>query len=158
MAAAHYPRTGTASIDRSLLWAGTSMTRRAIMLVTAALVLTIGACSQQPKVPRTMVEGGDAGGMPRAQPGDEHLNAAALEAAGDDANAANLQALLVVRHGHVVYERYEHGVDGKSELDLDGFAPVLLALASGIAVHDGLFPLPVRSEFNSSQQPAAIEN
>jgi hypothetical protein len=126
-------------------------------LGAAALWLILASCSREPKVPQARVQGGDAGGLPRAQPADEHLNDAALKLVGDDAVASGLQLLVVLRHGHIVFERYAHGIDVRSEQDLGGFAQALLALASGIAVHDDVFPLPTRSGFDPVQLRDAIE-
>jgi hypothetical protein len=123
-----------------------------------ALLLIPASCSRQPNVPRAMLEGGDAGGLPRAQPADEHLNEAALKRVGDDVVATGLQALVVVRRGYIVFERYGHGIDLRSEQDLGDFAQALLALATGIAVHDDVFPLPSRGGFDAVRLRDAIES
>src|SRR5580658_4224181 len=107
-------RTGTASVAGPLLRSDAPVTPRALMLCAATLLI-LAACSRQPKVPQAVVAGGDAGGMPRAEPSDEHLDASALKAAAQDAVTHGLQALVVLRHGHIVYERYGHGVNGSSD-------------------------------------------
>jgi hypothetical protein len=121
------------------------------------MLLMLTACTRAPKVPQAVVAGGDAGGMPRAQPSDEHLNADALKAASEDPVSSDLQALVVLRHGHIVYERYGHGVNGSSEEDLGDFAQVLVALATGIGAREGL-PLPPLNGFDPAKLRDAIEN
>jgi hypothetical protein len=132
------------------------VTPRALMLCAATLLI-LAACSRQPKVPQAVVAGGDAGGMPRAEPSDEHLDASALKAAAQDAVTHGLQALVVLRHGHIVYERYGHGVNGSSDEDLGEFAQVLVALATGIGVREGL-SLPLHNGFDPAKLRDAIES
>jgi hypothetical protein len=127
------------------------------MAIVTVLFL-IGGCSRQAAGPRAVVTGGDAGGVPRSQPVEEHLDAAALEAASRDPAARGLQAFVVLRHGHIVFDRYGRGVDANSEPPVDGFAPVLLALAAGIAVQDDVFPLPPRSPFDPARIRDALES
>lgn len=118
-------------------------------------LLLLSACTQSAG-PRAVVNGGDAGGLARAAPAEEHFDAAALERVTGDPAAAALQALVVMRHEHIVFERYGHGTDAHSVLDLGQFARVLLALATGAAVSDDLFPLSARSEFDATKLRDAI--
>ena len=122
------------------------------------LALAAASCSRQPHEPRAIVEGGDAGALPRVQPADEHFDATALEHLQRDAAASGLRALVVLRHGYIIFDRYGHGVDAQTELDLGDFAQVLTALATGIAVHDDVFPLPTRSAFDPDRLRDAIES
>jgi CubicO group peptidase (beta-lactamase class C family) len=109
-------------------------------------------------MPRAIVAGGDAGGLPRSQPSEEHLDANALKAAGEDGAAKGLRALMVLRHGHLVYEAYGHGVDARSEPDLGDFSQVLVALAAGIAVYGDRLALPIRTGFDPGQLRDAIQS
>jgi hypothetical protein len=52
------------------------------------------------------IGGGDGGGLPRATPGDEHLNAAAIDTVRADAAQQRLGFLLVARHGHLLLDYY----------------------------------------------------
>ena len=88
------------------------------------------------------VRGGDAGGLPLAQPADEHMDAAALALMPRDPAASGLVALLVMRHGHLVYGRYGSGTTGDTVIDAGGFASALLALSTGIAVDERLIRTP----------------
>jgi len=132
-------------------------TRTTRALLAVAWLLIAAACSRQTSVQQVTVAGGDAGGMPRAQPAEEHFEAAALEQVSTDPAASGLQALVVLRHGHIVFDRYGHGVNARSVEDLGDFAKVLLALATGIAVHDDVLPLPARSPFDPVHLRDAIE-
>lgn len=133
------------------------MSRRALIVGVSAL-LGIAACSRPPAAPRAVVQGGDAGGLPRVQPAEEHLDIGALKSVGEDGAAKGLQALIVLRHGHIAYDRFGHGLDATSEEDLGEFAQALLALVSGIALQEDRFPLPVRDGFDPAQLRDAIQN
>lgn len=102
------------------------------------------------------VPGGDGGGLPLSGADQEHLDAAALERIPQDAAAGGLQALLVMRHGHLVYSRYGKGTDANTVIDSGGFADALIALATGIAVDERLIgPAPLL--FQPAQLRALIE-
>jgi hypothetical protein len=107
--------------------------------------------------PRVTVTGGDAGGLPRVPAQQEHLDGAALERASRDAAAEGLQALLVLRHGYIVFERYGHGVDGQTMIDSGPFAQALLALVAGIAAHEGSLAVQSLSGFDAPRLRAGIE-
>jgi hypothetical protein len=124
-----------------------------LMLMLAGVT----ACTHPASSPRALVPGGDAGGIARAQPSEEHMNAAQLDQVAKDPAASALQALVVLRHGHLIYEHYDHGVDAQSMLDLGDFAQALTALLAGIAVHDDVFPLPARTGFDPDALRDAIE-
>ena len=76
---------------------------------------------------------------------------------GRDAAAVGLQALIVMRHDYIVYERYGHGVNADTMIDSGAFAQVLLALAAGIAAHDDSLALASLSGFDAARLRAAIE-
>lgn len=106
---------------------------------------------------RVPVRGGDGGGLPLAQPRDEHFDGAALERAARDPVAAGLQAFIVMRHGHVVLARYGRGFDADRVIDSGPFARVLVALLAGVAVHDGTLPTLAPGRFDPAQLRAALE-
>jgi hypothetical protein len=128
-------------------------------LLALLLVLSEGHLFRaQPAQPAHVpVAGGDGGGLARAQPTDEHFDAAALERVAHDDAAASLQALVVMRDEHIVFERYGHGISADSEIDSGPFAQVLLALAAGVAAKQGLLPLQVLRTFDVGTLRAAIE-
>ncbi|HWG77947.1 MAG TPA: hypothetical protein VN660_14305 [Steroidobacteraceae bacterium] len=84
------------------------------------------------------VQGGDGGGLPLAQPSDEHLDANALARIAQDPSAAGMTALLVLRHGHLIYRRFADGTGLDSLVDSGAFANALVALATGIALDSRL--------------------
>lgn len=119
--------------------------RRGITLAAAVLVVLLGTALawQQLRASRARslqvtVRGGDGGGLPLAQPADEHLDANGLARIAQDPAAAGLSALLVARHGHLVYSRFAAGTGPDSIVDPGPFATVLVALATGIALDDRL--------------------
>jgi hypothetical protein len=128
-----------------------------VVALLAALVLWPGFEAEQSAGPRVLVGGGDAGGIPRVRPQEEHLDAAALEHASRDATADGLQALIVVRHDYIVYERYGHGVHADTMIDSGAFAQALVALAAGIAAHDDSLGLQSLSGFDPARLRSAIE-
>jgi hypothetical protein len=128
-----------------------------IALLAALWLLWPGVAGRQGSSARVTVNGGDAGGLPRVPPLQEHLDATALEDATHDTAADGLRALMVVRHGYVVFERYGHGFDPDSVIDSGAFAQALLALAAGIAAHDGSLPVQSLNGFDPGRLRAAIE-
>jgi CubicO group peptidase (beta-lactamase class C family) len=133
------------------------MSRAALRSLAILLAMFLAGCAPSADSPRALVQGGDEGGIPRTSPSEEHFDAAALEQLGKDAAASGLQALVVLRHGYIVLDRYGHGVDAQSVLDLGDFAQVLTALVAGIAVHDDVFPLPARAVFDPGSLRDSIE-
>lgn len=86
--------------------------------------------------PRELVEGGNMPPAPRVAPAVESLDAAALQAAADYAAGFDSHALIVTRHGHIVFERYWHGTDFNTVEDSQSFVRTLTALLTGIAIGD----------------------
>lgn len=128
-----------------------------VALCTAAVLLWLGGSGRQWSGPRVVVQGGDAGGLPRVPPQQEHLDPAALEAGSGDAAAEGLQVMIVVRHDYIVYERYGHGFSADTDIDSGAFARSLVALSAGIAAHDGRLAMPSLTGFDAARLRAAIE-
>jgi len=138
------------------------MTLRVALIGAAGVALLLallwpGFPGRQGAGARVLVRGGDAGGMPRVPPLEQHLDGVALEDASRDAAAEGLQALIVLRHGYIVYERYGHGYEAGTVIDSGAFAQVLLALAAGIAAHDDRLPLQSLNGFDPVRVRDAIE-
>ena len=138
------------------------MTFRAALIGAAGVALLLALLwprfpGRQAGAARVLVGGGDAGGMARVSPLQEHLDSAALEDASRDTAAEGLQALIVLRHGYIVYERFGHGYDAGTVIDSGAFAQVLLALAAGIAAHDDRLSLQSLNGFDPVRVRDAIE-
>jgi hypothetical protein len=139
------------------------MKSRAVFIGAAGIALVLALCFwpgwlvRQGPGARVLVNGGDAGGLPRVLPQEAHIDAGALERASHDAAADGLQALVIVRHGYIVFERYGHGFNADTVIDSGGFAQVLLALVAGIAAHDNSLPLLTLNGFDPARLRAAIE-
>lgn len=86
--------------------------------------------------PTEIIEGGDGIEPPRVAPELEQIEPAALRAAADYAATRNTTALIVSRHGHIVFEQYWDGGRFDTIADLSGFNPTLVALTIGIAMED----------------------
>lgn len=86
--------------------------------------------------PRELVEGGNMPPAPRVSPALESLDAEALQKAADYAAGHNSRALIVTRHGHIVFERYWHGTGFDTLEDSQSFARTVTALLTGIAIGD----------------------
>lgn len=139
------------------------MSARSVRLSAAAVTLLVFALAawwwqDTHLAAHTVVLGGDAGGLARATPQDEHLAATALESAANDPAAAGLEAFIVMRHEHVVFERYGRGFDGQREIDSGSWARVLLALSAGIAAEDNLLPMQALRGFDAAPLRDAIVN
>lgn len=84
--------------------------------------------------PRERVVGGNQPLAPRVSPESESLDPRLLEAAAAYAASHDARALIVARHGYVVFERYWHGTSFDTLADAQGFTRVLAALAVGAAL------------------------
>ena len=103
------------------------------------------------------IAGGDGGGLPLAQPEDEHFDVVALERGRADPAAAGLSAWMVLRHGHLVSEHYAHGLGRDSEVDFGAAAQALLAMLAGVVVADHTLPAEQFGPFDASAWKASIE-
>jgi len=86
--------------------------------------------------PRELVPGGNEPPAPRETPASESLDGRALEAAADYAATHDSQALIVMRHGYLVFERYWHGTDFNTLVDSQGLGRLVVALVTGRALAD----------------------
>jgi CubicO group peptidase (beta-lactamase class C family) len=84
--------------------------------------------------PRELVAGGHQAQAPHVTPQSEQLDPKALEAAADYAGEHQSLALIVSRHGYIVFERYWQGTDFETLTDAQSFTPLLAALAGGVAL------------------------
>jgi len=82
---------------------------------------------------------------PTAKPADVGLDESLFNAAADNvALSADVQSLLVVRHGKLVFERYfNHSDAGEANL-VASVSKSILSVATGIAIDDGLLELDTR--------------
>jgi hypothetical protein len=138
--------------------------RLSIALALGAVLLIAGwtlwqaRVERQTQAARAPVSGGDAGGLARADPVSEQFDGAALaQAAAAAAAEPGFQTLIVMRHEHVVLERYGAGTVADTVVDSGAFAAGVLGLLVGIAAHDDLLNLSGINGFNADRLQAAIE-
>ena len=86
--------------------------------------------------PSELIAGADEGEPPRVQPELEHLDVGALRAAAEYAGARQTDALIVGRHGHIVFEQYWDGGRFDTVSDTGEFNATLAAMMVGIAMRD----------------------
>jgi len=98
--------------------------------------------------PSDLVEGTDDYQPPRVQPEDEHLAAAALRSAAEYARARHTRALIVGRHGHIVFEQYWDGARFESVIDAGAFNATITALMVGLALDDKKIGLVIEPAAN----------
>lgn len=96
-------------------------------------------------LPRLAVAG-EAGGVPRATPEAESLLPAALAQAREAAGRQQIEALVVNRHGHRVFEYFADGRGGGSEVAGGELAALPYALAIGVLADNG------RASFDAALQ------
>jgi CubicO group peptidase (beta-lactamase class C family) len=92
--------------------------------------------------PTETIEGSYGPSSPRVGPEAEHLDPAALQAAAQYAGAQDTRALIVGRHGHIVFEKYWHDADFDTAIDAGAFNSTLTALMVGMAIGDRKIALP----------------
>ena len=133
------------------------MNRPASIMTCSALILLALGCTQT-STPRVVVTGGDAGGLPRALPVEERIDAAALEHALLDPAASQLAAFVVMRDDHLVFEHYGRGLAADSIIDGGHFAEALIAMAAGAAAQQGGLNPDAMHGFDPGTLRAAIES
>jgi hypothetical protein len=138
--------------------------RYAIALALGALLLVAGYGLWRgfwhagASTARAPVSGGDAGGLARADPASEQLDAADLaQAAAAAAAEPGFQALIVMRHEHIVFERYSHGTAADTVIDSGPMAQGVLGLLVGIATRDDFLPRTGFGGFRAEPLRTAIE-
>jgi CubicO group peptidase (beta-lactamase class C family) len=95
-----------------------------------------GELPQSSYAPRVVVQGGNQPPAPRESPVAEQLDAAALQAAADYAERQQSRALIVTRHGYIVFEKYWQGSNLDTVVESAGLGRVVAALATGVAISD----------------------
>ena len=139
--------------------------RRGPCPVLAALVLALLAsgCAPSPEAARTppagarVVAGGDGGGLARAEPDSEQIDAAPLDSAWQSARQQGARALLVMRHGHLVFERYRSSADASARIDGGAMSATVLALLAGIAQGERSDPLTEGTAVDAPALQAAVQ-
>ncbi len=139
--------------------------RRSVGLIGAVVVAVLAWAAisyyrylERSAALRVEVAGGDGGGLPLARPESEHFDATALERVTQDPAAAGLRAFIVLRHGHVVFERFRHGINANTLIDSGGFAPALVALVAGVTVQQRMLALSALGPFDAPGWRDAIEH
>jgi CubicO group peptidase (beta-lactamase class C family) len=84
--------------------------------------------------PKERIGGGAGSPLPRATPEDAGIDREAFERAAQYAAPRNTHALLVARHGHLVFEHYWGGTDFDTLESAHSFNKTIVALAVGIAL------------------------
>ena len=93
-----------------------------------------GGLPESSYTPRAALRGGNQPSAPRESPASEQLDVSALQAASDYAEAQQSKALIVTRHGYIVFEKYWQGSKFDTVIDSRGLGRVLAALATGVAI------------------------
>ena len=98
--------------------------------------------------PSETIEGSDGPAPPRVTPETEHLTPASLQAAADYAGSLSTTALIVGRHGHIVFEKYWNGAAFDTVVDTGAFNSTLTALMVGMAIGDRKIAVPAEPVAN----------
>jgi CubicO group peptidase (beta-lactamase class C family) len=132
-------------------------TRRLVLVVLAALAVTVilraptlwqryqlarVRAEAESYQPRELVQGGSRPPAPRMAPGTEQFDPKGLEDAAAYAGQHGSRALIVSRHGYIVFERYWQGTGFDTLTDAQSFTPLLAALATGIAMSHRMIGWP----------------
>jgi CubicO group peptidase (beta-lactamase class C family) len=95
-----------------------------------------GELPQSSYTPRASVRGSNQPPAPRETPAAEQLDPTALQAAADYAQQQQSRALIVTRHGYIVFEKYWQGSNLDTLVESQGLGRVVAALATGAAISD----------------------
>lgn len=106
------------------------MTRRVMLIIVAGLLAGVALLLwRAPWAEERVRIAGEEAALARATAESEFVLPAALDAARDQAENMGLRAFVVHRRGHRVFEYFEHGAAGHSEVDGGELASALLTLA-----------------------------
>jgi CubicO group peptidase (beta-lactamase class C family) len=86
--------------------------------------------------PSEIIAGSNGPASPRVTPDLEHLSSQSLEMAASYADEQDSMALIVGRHGHIVYEKYWDGASFDTVIDAGSFNAALTAIMVGMAMED----------------------
>ena len=86
--------------------------------------------------PRVTLQGSNQPPAPREDPAAEQLDVGALEDAAQYAQKQQSGALIVTRHGYIVFEKYWQGSNLDTVVDSEGLGRVLAALVTGVAIQE----------------------
>ena len=127
-------------------WAALALVVAAVLVIareplywlrrSAVAVHGSGELPQSFYTPRVVVQGSNQPPAPRETPAAENLDTAALQAAADYAEKQRSRALIVTRHGYIVFEKYWQGSNLDTVVDSGGLGRVVAALATGVAISD----------------------
>jgi CubicO group peptidase (beta-lactamase class C family) len=95
-----------------------------------------GELPQSFYTPRVVVQGSNQPPAPRERPDAEQLDTAALQTAAEYAEKQQSRALIVTRHGYIVFEKYWQGSNLDTVVESSGLGRVVAALAIGSAITD----------------------
>lgn len=87
--------------------------------------------------PRAPVSGGNAADPENVAEGMATIEASALEEAARFAEAQNSSALIVLRRGHIEFEKYWDGADRSTPHNPQSMSKTVLGLTMGAAIADG---------------------
>ncbi len=134
--------------------AGRALAALALLLCAAGLWLW--HATGTPRDGAVLITGGDGGGLPRAAADAEGFDSLALQQAAALVLEQRATALLVMRHGHLVFEQYAGGASADTLVDGGEMADTLLMLAAGIAVAQYGLIVPPVGPHAAAQLAAAI--
>jgi len=104
---------------------------------TASLTASLTASpSASAYAPRVVLQGSNQPPAPRVSPAEEQLDVAALQSAAEYAEKQQSRALIVTRHGYIVFEKYWQGSNLDTVVESAGLGRVVAALATGVAISD----------------------
>ena len=138
------------------------MTRRTAAIAAVVAALLAAALAWRWSTLHTVhpggivIAGGDGGRLPRADAAQEGFDSVALQAAAAFARAQGAQALLVMRHGHLVLEQYGSGAGADTLFDGGELARAVLLLAAGVAVDRYAMPVPDTTRIDAQRLATAI--
>ena len=111
----------------------------------ALALFGLAACSEDPATPEIpgILDDGTAGRWPTAAPSSQGLDEAVLIELGDEVESGafgDISSALVLRHGRLVYERYETGWGPEDLHRAYSVTKSVSSLLVGIALDAGLLP------------------
>lgn len=112
-------------------------------IVAAVVVASVLVISRDPSrwlqpsyTPRAVLKGSNQPPAPRESPVVEQLDIPSLQSAAEYAESQRSTALIVTRHGYIVFEKYWQGSNLDTVVPSEGLGRVIAALTTGVAIQE----------------------
>lgn len=127
------------------------------MSIVSFLILLTYSCEKEPVIKEEFT-------WPTSSPGRQSMSSELLEAAMEEADSVGfIDAMIVVRNGHIIAEEYYNGFDRSTPHNVMSVSKSFLSAVAGLAMDQGYFAIDDRildylPEYNDLEADPRISN